>query len=55
MQNIKMLGLFAFIATGVGLLVTSAMAQNLPWLIVLGVIAVGYVLGLIQHYHKLRS
>ncbi|HHW54151.1 MAG: hypothetical protein WAQ41_04080 [bacterium] len=55
MENLKLLGFCAFIGTGVGLIISSAVKQGSSWLVVLAVVAVGYLFGLVNHYHSLRS
>jgi hypothetical protein len=55
MGTIKAVGLCAFIATGTGLIISSLINQSIPWVIVLVIVAAGYVLGLINHYEYLRA
>jgi hypothetical protein len=55
LENLKWLGFCAFIGTGVGLIISSAVKQGSSWLVVLAVVAVGYLFGLVNHYHSLRS
>ncbi|HHW91900.1 MAG TPA: hypothetical protein GX735_04290 [Firmicutes bacterium] len=55
MAKLKIIGFLAFVATGLGLIITSAVRQTSPWFLILAVIGVGYLFGLIKHSHSLRS
>jgi hypothetical protein len=55
MENLKKFGLLAFVATGGGMLLTSFLNQTTPWMIVVVLVAVGYIFGLIQHWENLCS
>ena len=55
MKIIETLGLLAFIATGTGLILSSLLKQSIPWIVISAVIAVGYVLGLINYYQSMCS